>query len=67
LLFTLASGTAFSRINDNRHWLSDAGVGALLGVTMAKLASGRWQMFGLRPPGFLLTPRGAAVGWDLPL
>jgi hypothetical protein len=34
---------------------------------MAKLASGRWQMFGLRPPGFLLTPRGAAVGWDLPL
>jgi membrane-associated phospholipid phosphatase len=67
LLFTLASGTAFSRINDNRHWLSDAGVGALLGVTTAKLASGRWQMFGLRPPGFLLTPRGAAVGWDLPL
>ena len=67
LLFTLASGTAFSRINDNRHWLSDAGVGALLGVTTAKVASGRWQIFGLRPPGFLLTPGGAAVGWDFPL
>ena len=68
LLFTLASGTAFSRINDNRHWLSDAGVGALLGFTTAKVVSGRWRIFGLRPPGFLVTPSGAAaVGWDLPI
>lgn len=68
LLFTLASGTAFSRINDNRHWLSDAGVGALLGFTTAKVVSGRWRISGLRPPGFLVTPSGAAaVGWDLPI
>lgn len=68
VLFALASGTAFSRINDNRHWLSDAGVGALLGFTTAKVVSGRWRVFGLRPPGFLLTPGGAAaVGWDLPI
>lgn len=68
LLFTFASGTAFSRINDNRHWLSDAAVGALLGITTAKVISGHWRIFGLRPPGFLVTPAGApGVGWELPM
>jgi membrane-associated phospholipid phosphatase len=63
-LYTLATGTAFSRINDNKHWLSDVAVGAIVGITSAKLASGRWQVFGIHTPSFLLTPSGsAAIGW----
>jgi membrane-associated phospholipid phosphatase len=63
-LYTAATGTAFSRINDNRHWLSDTGLGALVGFTSARLVRGRWQLFGIRPPGFLVSPSGeASLGW----
>jgi membrane-associated phospholipid phosphatase len=63
-LYTAATGTAFSRINDNRHWLSDTALGALVGFTSARLVRGRWQVFGIRPPGFLLSPSGeASLGW----
>nr|MBA2628172.1 phosphatase PAP2 family protein [Gemmatimonadales bacterium] len=31
LLYTLATGTAFSRVYDNRHWVSDVAMGAVLG------------------------------------
>lgn len=59
LLYALAAGTAYSRVNDNRHWLSDTWMGAALGITTAKLVNGRWSMFGLHPPRFLITPTGA--------
>jgi membrane-associated phospholipid phosphatase len=66
MLYTFATGTAWSRINDNRHWLSDTVAGALLGIASAKLISGRWQIFDLRPPGFLVTESGAAgLIWHL--
>ena len=65
LLYTFAAGTAYSRINDNRHWLSDTWMGAALGITSAKLVNGRWRIFGLRPPKFLITPTGTpAVSFD---
>ena len=60
-LYTAATGTAFSRINDNRHWLSDTGLGALVGFTSARLVRGRWQVFGIHPPGFLLSPTGEQI------
>jgi len=63
LLYTAAAGTAFSRINDNRHWLSDTGMGAVLGIFTAKVVNGHWRIFGLRPPGFLVTPAGASIEW----
>lgn len=59
LLYTAATGTAFSRVYDNRHWVSDVAMGAVLGITTSKLVSGRWRIFHLKPPGFLLTPTGA--------
>ena len=63
-LYTIASGTALSRINDNRHWLSDVALGALIGIASAKLVSGRWQVFGIRPPRVLTQPEGRlAIGW----
>jgi membrane-associated phospholipid phosphatase len=63
LLYTAATGTAFSRINDNRHWLSDTAMGAVLGIFTAKVVNGHWRIFGLRPPGFLVTPAETRLTW----
>jgi membrane-associated phospholipid phosphatase len=63
-LYGLATAVGWSRVNDNRHWLSDVAVGAMIGVTSAKLASGRWRIFGLRSPSFLVGPQGMGLGWS---
>ncbi|MEA2724784.1 MAG: hypothetical protein QOH59_2555 [Gemmatimonadales bacterium] len=62
-LYTLATGVGWSRINDNRHWLTDVAAGAALGITSAKLMNGRWRIFGLRPPSVLLGPSHAGLAW----
>jgi membrane-associated phospholipid phosphatase len=62
-LYGVATATAWSRVNDNRHWFSDVAAGALVGITSAKLASGRWRIFGLRPPSVLVGPSGMGLGW----
>jgi membrane-associated phospholipid phosphatase len=62
-LYTLATGVGWSRINDNRHWLTDVAAGAALGITSAKLMSGRWRIFGLNPPNILLGPSQGGVAW----
>jgi membrane-associated phospholipid phosphatase len=64
-LYTVATGVAWSRLNDNRHWLSDVAAGAVVGVTSAKLVNGHWRIFNLRPPQFLLGPGSATVAWEL--
>lgn len=65
LLYTLATGTAWSRMNDDRHWLTDTAFGALLGITTAKVVNGRWRIFNLRPPAFLVAEEGAmALSWQ---
>lgn len=64
-LYTLATGVGWSRINDNRHWLTDVAAGAVLGITSAKLMSGRWRIFGLHPPSVLLGPRHAGLAWQV--
>jgi len=40
--YTLATLTAFSRVNDDRHWLSDTVFGAALGIVSARLVE-RWH------------------------
>jgi membrane-associated phospholipid phosphatase len=65
LLYTLAAGVAWSRVNDNRHWLSDAASGAVLGITAAKVVNGRWRIFNVRPPRFLLGADRAQLAWQL--
>lgn len=62
-LYSFAGAAGWSRINDNQHWLSDVAAGALVGITSAKLASGRWRLFNLRPPSLLLAPHSMGVGW----
>lgn len=62
-LYTLATGTAWSRVYDNQHWVSDVVIGAAVGVASAKLATGRWTIFGLRAPVPLATPGGVSLMW----
>lgn len=63
-LYGMATAVGWSRINDNRHWLSDVAAGALVGITSAKLASGRWRIFGLKAPSFVVGPSGMGLGWQ---
>jgi membrane-associated phospholipid phosphatase len=65
-LYTLASGVAWSRLNDDRHWLSDVAAGAVLGITSARLVNGRWRLFHLRPPSILLGPGDMGLAWRVP-
>lgn len=60
-LYAVATGTAWSRVYDERHWPSDVVLGAALGVTSAKLVNGHWRIFHLRPPSFLVSPRAAGL------
>jgi len=60
LLYAGATGTAWSRLNDHKHWLSDVLAGSTVGFTAAKIVEGRWRIFGLGPPQFL---SGTRVGW----
>jgi membrane-associated phospholipid phosphatase len=64
-LYTLASGVAWSRLNDDQHWLSDVAAGAALGIVSAKVVNGRWRLFHLRPPRILLGPHSAALAWQI--
>jgi membrane-associated phospholipid phosphatase len=64
-LYTVATGVGWSRINDNRHWLSDVAAGALLGITCAKVVNGRWRIFNLRPPSVLIGPRQTTLAWQV--
>src|SRR5262249_41424758 len=60
-LYTLASLTGWSRMNDNKHWFTDVLAGAASGVLTAKLMNGRWRVLGMRQPGFLEEPQSTPV------
>lgn len=63
-LYGAATLTGWSRMNDNRHWLSDVAAGAAIGVASAKLMNGRWRVFGLGAPHFLLEPDRAGLSFQ---
>jgi membrane-associated phospholipid phosphatase len=62
-MYTLATGVAWSRMNDNKHWLTDVVAGAAIGITSVKLMNGHWRVFGVSAPHILLEPHGAGLGW----
>jgi membrane-associated phospholipid phosphatase len=62
-LYSMAGMVGLSRINDNRHWLSDVAVGAMVGIASAKFVSGKWTIFGVRAPSIVAGPQGVGVGW----
>jgi membrane-associated phospholipid phosphatase len=55
-LYGAAFATGWSRMNDNRHWMTDAVGGMLVGITSAKVMNGRWRFLGIAGPGFLQEP-----------
>ncbi len=61
-LYTLATGTAWARLAEEKHWLSDVVAGAAIGVLSARVANGRTKVLGLQAPRLL---RGG-VGWQVP-
>lgn len=63
-LYTLATGTAWSRVYNNQHWTSDVIAGAIVGITSAKLVSGRWQVWGIRPPSVFTDGHQVTVSWQ---
>jgi membrane-associated phospholipid phosphatase len=55
-LYGAAVTTGWSRMNDNRHWMTDVLGGMLIGITSSKVMSGRWRFLGISGPGFLQEP-----------
>ena len=62
-LFALASGTGWSRINDDKHWTSDVALGAVVGIASAKLVNGHWTIFGIDTPSYLKGKEGQKTGF----
>jgi len=60
-LFGAASLTAFSRMNDDKHWLSDVVAGAAIGWL-----AGRWATRGHGAEGPAIVPLPGGVGIRLP-
>jgi len=50
ILYTGAALNSWARVYSDRHWLSDVTLGALYGITAAKIVNGRWRLFGWKPP-----------------
>jgi hypothetical protein len=63
-LYIIASGTAWSRVNDNVHWFSDVVAGAALGVVSAKFMNGKLTIFGIKPPHLRPSTTGVALEWS---
>jgi membrane-associated phospholipid phosphatase len=68
-LYGLAAGTAWGRVTESNHWLSDVLAGGAVGVLSAKFASGRVRLLGLRAPRILMGGgrTGVAMTASLPL
>ena len=63
-LYALATGTAWARVAQEAHWVSDVVAGAALGIASAKFASGRRTIFGVRAPRFGITSTGFVLSWS---
>jgi len=61
VLYAGATGTAWSRLNDHKQWLSDVLAGATVGFTAAKIVEGRWRIF--RASALLNSWSGTRVEW----
>jgi membrane-associated phospholipid phosphatase len=58
VLYAGATLNAWSRVYKDRHWFSDVALGAVYGVTAAKLVNGHWRIFGFRPPTVAIDAHG---------
>jgi membrane-associated phospholipid phosphatase len=63
-VYALATGTAWARLSEEQHWLSDVVAGAAVGIVSAKFVSGRLRVFGMRAPHFIVGPQGMGMRWS---
>jgi membrane-associated phospholipid phosphatase len=63
-LYGVATGVAVSRVYQEEHWVSDVLGGAALGIASAKFAGGKWRIFGLRAPTFLMNSGRPGIGYQ---
>ncbi len=64
--YGVASLTAWSRVNDNRHWLSDVAAGAVIGIASTKVINGRWRILGIGGPRFLIDSDHVGLSMAMP-
>lgn len=62
-LYALATGTAWSRVYDNKHWTSDVVAGAVVGIASAKIVRGSWRVWGIRMPAVFTDGHQVTVSW----
>jgi membrane-associated phospholipid phosphatase len=65
LLYGGAVLNAWARLYSDRHWLTDVTLGALYGITAAKLVNGEWTVFGLEWPAVWTDGRSLSLGYTL--
>jgi len=65
LLYTAAAANSWARIYSDRHWFTDVTLGALYGITSAKLVNGRWRLFGWRLPTVVPKDGGVALSYQV--
>ena len=65
VLYSAAGLNAWSRVYQNKHWISDVVLGGILGVTTAKLINGRWNIAGFRLPTATPSRDGMRLGYTL--
>jgi len=61
----VAALVGWSRMNDDRHWLSDVAMGAVIGTVSARVVNGRWRLFGAGRPVVSANSEWTSVGWSL--
>ncbi|MGE0551987.1 MAG: phosphatase PAP2 family protein [Gemmatimonadales bacterium] len=61
----VAALVGWSRMNDDKHWLSDVAMGAIIGTASARVVNGRWRLFGGGRPMVTANPEWTSVGWSL--
>ena len=63
---SVATLNAWARLYEDRHWFSDVALGALYGITAAKIVNGRWRVFGWKPPTVgIATDGGVRLGYNI--
>lgn len=62
-LYALATGTAWSRVYNNKHWTSDVVFGAVVGITSAKIVRGEWKAWGITMPSVFTNGNEVTVSW----
>ena len=65
LLYSAAALNSWSRVYTDKHWFSDVALGALYGISAAKIVNGRWRVFGWKPPTVgVMADGGVSLGYS---